>query len=294
MAEDVGRGKAALAAAVGGALIGLSPIAVRLSEVGPHATNTWRFLFALPILGVWAATSRPIPTTRQIGLLVTAGLLFGLEVSLWAAALGLTTVVNATLLVNLTPVFAAVCGWILFKERLSRPILFGGATALIGALVLAFARAQSASGPAGDATHGWIGDAIAISGALFYAGYLLMVRALGREVSVGALMFWATLGAAIVTATLSFSFHENIWPHSLWGWADLVGLGLIVQIGGQGLIAYGVGRLPIAVSTVLLWMQPLVAAVLSWVLFHEQLGALALFGAGLILSGVYVVQRARQ
>ena len=62
---------------------------------------------------------------------------------------------------------------------------------------------------------------------------------------------------------------------------------------GKGLIAYGVGRLPIAMSTVLLWMQPLVAAVLSWIMFGEALTPLALAGAALILGGVYMVQRSR-
>ena len=59
------------------------------------------------------------------------------------------------------------------------------------------------------------------------------------------------------------------------------------------LIAYGVARLPIAVSTVLLWTQPLVAAALSWALFGEALGPLAFVGAALVLAGIYVVQRAR-
>ena len=44
------RGGAILAVAVGGVLIGLAPIGVRLSELGPLGTNLWRFLFALPIL----------------------------------------------------------------------------------------------------------------------------------------------------------------------------------------------------------------------------------------------------
>jgi drug/metabolite transporter (DMT)-like permease len=77
------------------------------------------------------------------------------------------------------------------------------------------------------------------------------------------------------------------------GWVLLVALGVIVQVGGQGLIAYGVGRLPIVASTVLLWMQPLVAAVLAWVLFGEALGSLAFAGAALILAGIFTVQRNR-
>lgn len=293
MTEGAGRGQAALAALTGGALIGLSPIAVRLSEVGPQATNFWRFVFALPILALWAGMSRPQATTRQVGLLLFAGVLFGIEIALWAAALGFTTVANATLLTNLTPVFAALFGWLLFRERLSPPVLAGGLVALAGAVTLALARAHAASGPATDPGHGWIGDGLALTAAVGYAGYLLIVRALGRQVSVGGVMFWATLSAAAFSGTVSVLLGEKILPDTAGGWAMLVGLGLVVQVGGQGLIAYGVGRLPIAISTVLLWMQPLVAAVLSWILFHEALGPLAFLGAALVLAGVYVVQRSR-
>lgn len=293
MADHSGQGKAALAALTGASLIGLAPIAIRLSEVGPNATNLWRFLFALPILAAWAAVSRPIPTQRQALWLVAGGILFGLEISLWAIALNLTTITNATLLVNLTPVFAALFGWLWLKERLSVPILAGGTVALVGAVTLALARSQAEGGPGDAPAHGWLGDSISLLGALFYAGYLMIVRALGQNVSVGAVMFWATLAAACVAAAMSLALGETMLPQTWRGWAIVIGLGLLVQVGGQGLIAYGVGRLPIVVSTVLLWMQPLVAAALSWMLFNEALSAVALFGAVLVLAGIYAVQRSR-
>jgi drug/metabolite transporter (DMT)-like permease len=40
-------------------------------------------------------------------------------------------------------------------------------------------------------------------------------------------------------------------------------------------------------------VQPVAAAALSWVLFGESLGPLAFAGAGLVLGGVFMVQRAR-
>jgi len=292
MAETQGRAKAALAAMVGASLLGIAPIWIRLSEIGPQATNMWRFLFALPILAVWAALS-PRLSRRDTGWLLVAGVLFGLELSLWAAALGKTTIANATLLANMTPIFAAGFGWFVFKERLGAGVLAGGLTALAGAVILALARAQSGGGPASP-EEGWIGDALGLSAAVGYAGYLLIVRSLGQRVSVGAVMFWASLSGAAYALVLSLVLGETLLPHSLQGWAMLAGLGLIVQVGGQGLIAYGVGRLPIVVSTVLIWMQPLSAAVLSWIIFGEALGAFALAGAALILAGLFVVQRARQ
>ena len=286
-----GRAQAALAAMLGAALLGLAPIWVRLSDLGPQATNLWRFLFALPILAL-LATRGPGPSRADRAWLLVAGLLFGLELSLWAAALSRTTIANATLLANMTPVFAAAFGWFVFKERLGAGVLVGGLTAFAGAVILTLARAQAGEGPS-TPEDGWLGDAMGLSAAVGYAGYLLIVRALGQRVSVGAVMFWASLSGAVYALVLSLALGEALLPHSLQGWAILVALGVIVQAGGQGLIAYGVGRLPIVVSTVLLWMQPLSAAVLSWIIFGEQLSPLALAGAALILAGLFVVQRAR-
>lgn len=292
MGETSGRAQAALAAMVGAGLLGLAPIWVRLSELGPQATNLWRFLFALPILAALALRG-PTPNRRDAAWLLVAGLLFGLELSLWAAALGKTTVANATLLANMTPVFAAAFGWFVFKERLGAGVLMGGLTALTGAVILALARAQAGEGPS-TPQDGWIGDAMGLSAAVGYAGYLLIVRSLGQRVSVGAVMFLATFSGALYALALSLVLGETLLPHSLQGWLILAGLGVIVQAGGQGLIAYGVARLPIVVSTVLLWMQPLSAAVLSWIMFGEELSAFALAGAALILTGLFVVQRSRQ
>lgn len=290
MGEVSGRTRAGLAALLGAGLLGLAPIGVRLSELGPQATNFWRFVFALPILMLLAARGAG-PSRRDRLWLLLAGLLFGLELSLWAAALGKTTVANATLLANMTPVFAAAFGWVVFKERLGLGVLGGGALALIGAITLALARAQAGQGQAGQ---GWIGDAMGFSAAFGYAGYLLIVRSLGARVGVGAVMLWATLSAMAYALCLTLVSGETLLPRTARGWAILVGLGIVVQAGGQGFIAYGVGRLPIAASTMLLWMQPLAAAALSWMLFGENLGPLAFAGAALILAGLFIVQRNRQ
>lgn len=291
MSEPKGR-SAAVAVALGAVLLGLTPIGVRMSDLGPQATNFWRFAFALPILGALALLSRPTPTAREAGWLLVAGVLFGIECGLWAAALGFTTIVNATLLANMTPIFAALFAWLLLRERVTGAVLLGTVISLAGAITLAVARAQAA-GPVGDAARGWIGDALGLSAAVGYAGYLLILRSMRGRVGIGAVMFWATLSACGFALIVSLILGESLWPHSVRGWTILIGLGVVTQAGAQGAIAWGVGRLPIAASTVLLWLQPLSAAVLSWMLFDERLGVLAFVGAGLILGGLFVVQRAR-
>ncbi len=288
--------RAAAAAVIGGAaLLGLTPILVRISEVGPQATNFWRFAFSMPALSLWAATSsrRSGPTPAQFGWLLFAGVLFGAELGLWATGLHYTTIANATLLSNMTPIFAAVFGWLLFRERLSAGVVTGSAIGLCGAVVLAVARARGSAGPTDSAAQGWLGDALSFASAVGYAGYLLIVRWLGARVPTSAVLLWATHGALLCALIGSALMGESLWPQSWRGWLTLVVLGLFVHTAAQGLIAFGVARLPIALSTVMLWIQPLVAAVISWPLFGEALAPLAFFGAALILAGVYIVQRGR-
>ncbi len=274
----------------GAMLLGFAPIGMRLSELGPQATAFWRFVFALPILALLYALERAPPSPRARGGLLWAGLGFGLDISLFHAAVGLTLVANATLLSNLTPLFAGLAGWLLFKERLGGPFVLGVAVALLGAALLALGKTGSgeALGPSA-----FLGDALAAASALGYAAYLLIVNRLRRTVRTGAVMFFTTLSALVFALAMTLLFQESFWPQTWRGWAVLVGLGLVVHIGGQGLIALGIGRLPIGAATVLLWVQPVTAALISWVLFGEAMGSLALIGAALLLAGIFIVQRGR-
>lgn len=286
--------KAALSAMAGAVLIGFAPILVRLSELGPQATSFWRFALALPILvlaaGIRVRFGGGPPSLRESGLIFVAGALFGMDIALWSAALDFTTVANSTLLSNMTPIFAAAAGWLLLKERLGAGVALGAAVGLAGAVTLALARAHP---DAEAAAQGWIGDGLALFSALWYAGYLLIVRAMGARVQLAWLMLIATAGACALAFVATLVMGESFWPATWRGWLMLLALGVLVQIGGQGLIAYGVARLPIAISTVLLWVQPVAAAALSWMLFDEALGPWAFVGAAMVLGGVYLVQRSR-
>lgn len=280
---------AAACVAGGAALIAFAPIGLRLSELGPQATAFWRMVFALPLLAIAFTVAPSKPGGKDVSVLAAAGVCFAFDVALYHAALMSTTVVNATLLSNMTPIFAAVSGWLLFKERIGAGFATGAAVAIAGAMMLAIARARAGHG--GDA--GVTGDALALASAIFYAGYLIILNVVRKRVGVRAAMFFTTLASAAVLFAITLALGEDFWPETAKGWAVLVGLGVVVHVGGQGLIAAGLGRLPIALSTVLLWIQPVSAAAISWVLFGEALGPMAIAGAALVLGGVFIVQRAR-
>jgi drug/metabolite transporter (DMT)-like permease len=271
---------------VGAALIGLAPIGLRLaqSEIDPQATAFWRFLFAIPALLIIAAIVRaPI---RKPGMLAAAGVAFGAEIGVWHVALTLTTVANATLFSNMTPIIAVLAGWLLFKERIRGGFAIGAGIALFGAALLSLGKSDQ-----GQAAL--IGDLLGLLSAVGYATYLIILSRARRTVHVVPAMLVTTCFAMLVSLIASVALGERILPQSASIWALLIGLGLVVHVGGQGLIAMGIGALPIALSTVLLWIQPVAAAAFAWVLFGENLGPVALIGAALIVVGITIVQKLR-
>ena len=66
----------------------------------------------------------------------------------------------------------------------------------------------------------------------------------------------------------------------------------LVHVAGQGSIAWALGRLPAPTASVVVLVQPVVAALLGWLLFREALGPQQALGGALVLAGVLLAQAA--
>jgi drug/metabolite transporter (DMT)-like permease len=86
--------------------------------------------------------------------------------------------------------------------------------------------------------------------------------------------------------------RERIVPAGSAGWWAAVGLG-VMHVSGQGAIAWALGRLPATTTSVVMLLQPIVAGVLGWILFGEQIVPLQALFAVVVLAGVVLAQRAR-
>ena len=286
----------ALVALIVGALaLAFSPIFVRLSETGPTATAFWRLGLALPALWLWMGVRqygpgrimRPArPTSRRDYVaLAGAGLFFAGDLAIWHQSILLTSVANATLFSNFTPIFVTLAARILFGERF-RPAFVGALALAIGGSVLIVGNSFSL-GPGHV-----LGDALALITAVFYGGYILAVSRLRARFSTTTIMSWSGAVTAATLLPLTLIAGENLLAPTLHGWLVLAGLALISQIGGQGLVAYALAHLPVAFSSVGLLLQPVAAAVLAWILFAETLGPLQAAGGAAVLAGIVLARRA--
>ncbi len=280
----------AWAALITGTLIvAASPILVRFTEVGPVASAAWRLIIAVPALWAWAAASGGGAAAARrrsradTWMLIAAGAAFAGDLACYHAAVGLTSIANATFICNLAPAFVVLLAWPLLGERPRARTLAILGVAGIGVALMA---QDSAARP--GASH--LGDLWAVGGAACFAAYLLLIARLRRRFDAATVMLWSSASGAVMLAALAVALGETLVPAGLSGWAALLGLGLAVHVVGQGLTASSLGRLPVGASSPVLLLQPAISAVVAWPLLGEVPGWLQAAGAALILMAVASVR----
>ena len=264
-------------------VLSLAPILVRLTETGPAAAGLWRFIFALPLL--FLLTHRPggEGVGRPSKWMALAGLFFFLDLSFWHYGIVMTSVANATVLCNLTPVVVTLFAWIVLKERPRAVFLLALAFAMIGA----FAMAAGADG--GQGTDPLLGDLFSLSVALWYAGYFLAVKAARNTAGAARVMLWSTAIPIPLMLAACLALGESVIPATAAGWAACVGLG-VMHVAGQGGVAWALGRVSAAMTAVVILIQPVVAAILGWLVFGETMTAVQMVGGAVVLAAVVMAQ----
>ena len=277
------RGKALAMLLLGACVIGVGPVLVRLSETGPAAAGFWRLVFALPLLAVMAQKAGGGIGKAPMAA-VLAGVAFALDLGFWHYGIAYTSVAKATVLSNLTPVLVTAFAWIFLKQRPRRLFLLAVAFAVAGAWTMALTKGAGSTG-----VNPPLGDALSAATAVWYSIYFLVVSNARQSMSATRIMFWSTLVGAPLLLLAAVGLGEQIIPAGLGGWAACAGLGLM-HVAGQGSIAWALGRLPAATASVVVLIQPVVAAALGWVLFNELLGTWPAVGAAVALAGVVLAQ----
>lgn len=277
----------AIAVLVGGAcIIGVAPILVRWAGAGPAATGFWRLTFALPLMAILAL--RPgaggEKARRPSRAMLLAGAFFAADIACWHYGLHLTSVANATVLSNLTPVLVAGFAWLVHRERPSRLFALALVLAVGGSVLIGVAK-----GGGGQGTDPPTGDALSTLTAVFYAGYFLCVRQARTGAGTPAVMLWSGLVSAPLLLIGAVALGERLTPAGASGWAAVAGLGLM-HVTGQGAIAWALGRLPTSLTAVVVLVQPVVAALLGWLLLGEAVTPMQALGGAVVLTGVALAQ----
>jgi len=277
-------------AVLGALTIAWSSILVRLADTTPSTAAVFRCLYAVPVL-LWLAAredARYGPRPRRGRLLAAvAGAFFAVDLVVWHHAIEDVGAGLATVLGNLQVAMVPLIAWAVLGERPGRRILVTLPLVVAGIVLISGALEHGAYGD-----HPARGVVFGIATGISYAGFILVLRASGADLRrpAGPLAD-ATLVAAVTAALIGLAAGEDsfvpTWPAHGW----LVLLALSSQVVGWLLITSSLPRLPAALTSVLITIQPVGSVLLAIAIFGEAPTLLQAAGVAAILAGLVFATR---
>ena len=271
----------------GAMLIGFAPVFVKWSALSPSAILFWRMLLALPLLLIFNLCVNKkilfhVKSSKTILFTAIASLAFTIDLILWHYSMNITSVSNATIIVNSAPVFVALLAFLFFKEKPSKGFGLSFLITYIGIFGLIIFSKNYISGKI-------LGDILCMIAALGYAIYLLVISKLGKETSLN-IIFYTTFFCCLFSF-FPMLYESNLYiPSTSFDWMNLFLLAFLCQFGGQFLITYGIGNISPSNGSVGLLMQPLTATILAAFIFSEILNLAQIIFVLITLVGIYLAK----
>ena len=269
---------------LGAMLIGFAPIFVKWSELSSSAILFWRMFLALPMLAILNYSLNKtfifkVKNKNTILYTAIASLAFTTDLILWHYSMNITSVSNATIIVNSAPIFVALFAYILFKEAPAKGFGVSFLITYLGITGLIIFSSNYANGKI-------VGDLLCIIAAIGYGIYLLIIAKLGKETPLN-LIFYTTLFCCLFSIIPMMLDSGINFPKSDFELINLFLLALVCQFGGQFLITLGIGNISPSNGSIGLLMQPLTATILAAFIFSEWLNLAQITFAAVALIGIY-------
>lgn len=276
----------------GALTIAFSAILVRKADVTPVTAAFFRCGFAVPLLALLAWVERQRygrRTRREIRLSILAGAFFAADLICWHYAIEDVGAGLATVLGNLQVVLVGVVAWLTLGEKPESRVIAAVPIALFGIVLISGILGSHAYG--NDPARGVI---FGVATGLTYAGFILVLRQSGRDLRRPIAPLFEATAAAAVFALIAGLIIGNLdatppWPATGW----LLLLAVSSQVVGWLLISVSLPRLPAALTSVLLTVQPVGSVILGVILLNEAPSFVQLLGVLCIFSGVIVATARR-
>lgn len=281
---------ALLEGVVAGALFGTAAIFIRiLSGVSVFSVAFWRLVIASLILVVvilvwnrgfnWGFLRK---ASLRVAVL---GVLLGVHFILFVSAVFDTSILNATVLVNTTPIWSMFVSTLVFKLKPNRNAIFGILLSFFGVFIITLA-----SAPSLEWSLKLQGNLEATLAAVVEAFYLSYGREIRQKGSILPLMLIIYIFSGLtvlvvgVTAKASFAF-----PSELVLILALLGLGLLPTAMAHSFYFSSLSHLKSFETAAMALLEPVGATLLGILAFSEVPGPIFVLGAAFVLAGIVFV-----
>ena len=285
-----------LAAALLG--ISLSGPLVRISQARPLAIASGRLAFSLVIIGIaliatgqwrqWRHLTR-----RELLTAMGAGCMLALHFWSWNSSVALTSVAASVVLVNTQPVVVALLSVYWLGEAPTRRQWIGIGVAMLGALIIAWP--DFATGASESMAHpkAWLGDLLALIGALTAATYFSVGRRLRSKLDLWpyvGLVYSVCLVTLVLLAALT---NTSLLPQPPRELAIFAALALGPMLIGHTGLNWALKYSPAYIVNLTLLGEPIGATLIAALLpgIREVPGPTVFFGGAIVCAGVLLASQ---
>jgi drug/metabolite transporter (DMT)-like permease len=284
------RRSAFIEGALAGTLFGTAAIFIRyVTDATVFSIALWRLIIAALVFALIIALSRRVydwaPIRKEAGRIAILGILLGLHFILFVSAVLDTTIINATVLVNTSPIWSMFVSSLIFKLKPSRVATLGILVSFLGVIVITY----------GDATPGtWTlqlkGDLEAVLAAAVEAFYLSYGRETRRRMDIVPLMLsiyvFSTLTILAIGLGTGYSFTVPLQQTNI---LALIGLGVLPTALAHSFYFSSLSHLKSFETATMALLEPIGATVLGIFLFTQVPGPIFVAGAILVMVGIFAV-----
>ena len=274
---------ASLAVAACAAAWGLIAIVVREIDLPALAIVFWRVALTAAAVAVTLLLMRRrdlfgLPNRAVFGL----GLLVAAHWAAYFAAIKETSVASAVLITYAAPVLMAMIAPLLIGEHVPRSSIAALCVSVAGIVLITLAGGESGAVRP-------LGVVLAVLAAVSFAFLLVLLKRYGSAADPLSWVLWESLTAA---AVLSPALLGEAWPSG----ADvgyLLFLGIVLTGALSVVFVAAVRHVPATSAGILMYLEPVAAAVLAAMLLDEALTwPVVAGGVAIVAAGVAVVVRA--
>jgi len=276
-----------VAGIVGAASYGLNPLfALPCYSDGmdPNSVLFFRYVLSLPILALmirFRGRSFRI-AGRDVGLLAALGVVMAASSLSLYFSYNFMDVGIASSILFVYPVIVAVVMVLFYKERLS--------LLTVACLVMALVGIAMLYGIGGDATLSPLGTGLALTSALTYALYLVMVnRSRINSMPTVQLTFWVIFFSTLVYLAIAKGGWSLVLPHSLSAWLCLLGIAVFPTLVSFLCTTKAIHLIGPTSTAILGALEPVTAVFVGILAFRETLDPRSVAGVVLIILAVTLI-----
>ncbi len=270
---------------VGVLAVSTGAIFARLAQSPALVTAAYRLGFSMvviiPVAGWRSRREIGRVSGRDLSLAVLSGLFLAMHFATWISSLDYTSVANSVVLVNTNPLWVGLLTPVLTRDRV--PVITAVAIVLsvAGAFVIG-------AGDVATGSRALLGDLLALAGSFCAALYLLLGRRLRAGLSLPAYVLLCYGSATVFLWIMAGIAGQPVSGFSPGTWLSLAAMALIAQLVGHTSYNYALKWVSPGMVAVSLLGEPVLASLMAYFLFDEQMGAAKLVGGAMILAAIYL------